>query len=122
MDQWKEGGAHGDFVVWLGSKLQKKVSVTPSRDSSVIDISVEWTDGKTAAVLANAFAQAYIDTTIELRVDPAKQYAAWFDERSQALRADLQAKQKKLTDFQTETGVISGDGRLDIENARLAEL
>jgi chain length determinant protein EpsF len=103
--------------------LQKSVVVTPSRDSSVIDISMTWSDPKTAAVLANAFAQAYIDTNIELKVDPAKQYATWFDERSRALRADLEAKQKRLSDFQTETGIVaSTDGRLDIENARLAEL
>jgi succinoglycan biosynthesis transport protein ExoP len=121
---WKDAtGAKGDIVVWIGQMLQKSVVVTPSRDSSVIDISMTWSDPKTAAVLANAFAQAYIDTNIELKVDPAKQYATWFDERSRALRADLEAKQKRLSDFQTETGIVaSTDGRLDIENARLAEL
>src|ERR1700730_2285848 len=66
--QWRSAtDGKVDVVVWLGRKLQKKLSVTPSRDSSVIDISVEWTDPKTAAVLANAFAQAYVDVTIELK-------------------------------------------------------
>jgi succinoglycan biosynthesis transport protein ExoP len=121
---WKDStGGKGDIVVWIGQMLKKTVAVTPSRDSSVVDISVTWSDPKTAAVLANAFAQAYIDTNIELKVDPAKQYATWFDERSRSLRADLEAKQKRLSDFQTETGIVaSTDGRLDIENARLAEL
>jgi chain length determinant protein EpsF len=72
--------------------------------------------------MANAFAQAYIDTTIELKVDPAKEYAAYFDERSRALRADLEAKQQRLSDYQNSTGIVATDGRLDIENARLAEL
>jgi chain length determinant protein EpsF len=121
---WKDStGGRGDIIVWIGQMLQKAVTVTPSRDSSVVDISVTWSDPKTAAVLANAFAQAYIDTNIELKVDPAKQYATWFDERSRALRADLEAKQKRLSDYQAETGIVaSTDGRLDIENARLAEL
>jgi chain length determinant protein EpsF len=121
---WKDGtGGKGDIVVWIGQMLKKVVVVTPSRDSSVVDISITWSDPKTAAILANAFAQAYIDTNIELKVDPAKQYASWFDERSRALRADLEAKQKRLSDYQTETGIVaSSDGRIDIENARLAEL
>ena len=121
---WKDStGGKGDIVVWIGQMLKKVVVVTPSRDSSVVDISITWSDPKTAAVLANAFAQAYIDTNIELKVDPAKQYASWFDERSRALRADLEAKQKRLSDYQTETGIVaSSDGRIDIENARLAEL
>lgn len=116
-------GGRGNILVWLGIKLQKTLSVTPSRDSSVIDVSVTWTDPVNAAVLANAFARAYIDTTIELRVDPAKQYAAWFAERSSALRADLEAKQKRLADYEAATGIVATtEGRLDIENARLAEL
>jgi chain length determinant protein EpsF len=123
VSQWRDAtDGQGDISLWWANRLQKRLSVTPSRDSSVIDISVEWTDKHSAAVFANAVAQAYIDTTIELRVDPAKQYAAYFDERSQALRADLEAKQKKLADFQTANGIVATDGRLDIENARLAEL
>ncbi len=124
LEAWKENaGGKGDIIVWIGQMLQKAVVVTPSRDSSVIDISMTWSEPKTAAILANAFAQAYIDTNIELKVDPAKQYATWFDERSRALRADLEAKQKRLSDYQAETGLVAaGDGRLDIESARLGEL
>jgi chain length determinant protein EpsF len=123
VDQWREAtNGKGDLVVWIAAKLQKKLAVTPSRDSSVIDISIEGPDPKFAAVLANAFAQAYMDTVIELRVDPAKQYAAWFEEQAKVLRLDLQAKQKALSDWQTQTGIVASDGRLDIENARLAEL
>ncbi|HMA00064.1 MAG TPA: chain length determinant protein EpsF [Steroidobacteraceae bacterium] len=124
LSAWKDAtGGKGDIVVWIGQMLQKSVVVTPSRDSSVIDISMTWSDPKTAAVLANAFAQAYIDTNIELKVDPAKQYATWFDERSRALRADLEAKQKRLSDYEAETGIVaSNDGRLDVENQRLNEL
>jgi chain length determinant protein EpsF len=123
IQKWREAtDGTTDLVVWLGRKLQKTLAVTPSRDSSVIEISVEWTDPKTAAVLANAFAQAYVDVTIQLKVDTAKHYAAYFNEQSQQLRADLQAAQKRLSDFQSATGIVATDGRLDIENARLAEL
>ena len=96
--------------------------MTPSRDSNVIDIAATSVDPRFAAVLANAIAQAYIDTLIELKVDAAKNYATWFAERSRALRADVEAKQKRLADYERETGRVPTDGRLDIENARLAEL
>ncbi|MDP9066016.1 MAG: chain length determinant protein EpsF [Pseudomonadota bacterium] len=123
IERWREAtGGKTDLVVWLGRMLQKTLSVTPSRDSSVIEIAVEWTDPKTAAVLANAFAQAYVDVTIQLKVDTAKHYAAYFTDQSQQLRGDLQAAQRRLSDFQSATGIVATDGRLDIENARLAEL
>jgi chain length determinant protein EpsF len=123
IQKWREStDGNTDLVVWLGRKLQKTLAVTPSRDSSVIEIAVEWTDPKTAAVLANAFAQAYVDVTIQLKVDTAKHYAAYFNEQSQQLRSELQAAQKRLSDFQSSTGIVATNGQLDIENTRLAEL
>lgn len=123
LESWREQtDGKGDFTAWMAMKLAKKLTVTPSRDSNVIEIAVEGPDPKFAAVLANAFAQAYMDTTIELRVDPAKQYALYFSEQSKLLLADLQAKQKRLSDWQSQTGIVGTDGRLDIENARLNEL
>ena len=121
--EWRESTeGRGDLASWLAEGLQKKLVVVPSRDSNVVNISDTWPDARTAAGLANAFAQAYIDTNVELQVDPARQYASWFDERSRALRTDLEVKQKRLSDYQRQTGIVATDERLDIENARLAEL
>ncbi len=107
--------------------LDKKLLVapvheSPTHSSNVIDISVKWSDPTIAAALANAFAQVAIETNIELKVESAKQYARWFDEHSRALRANLEAKQKQLSDFQKANGIIETDEKLDVENARLAEL
>ena len=126
----KKTGGEGDIVTWLAGYLVsgKKVIAGPpatasvTRQTNVIEISVKWSDPKTAAILANSFAQAAIDTNIELKVEPAKQYAAWFDQRSAALRADLERKQKKLSDFQNQSGIVATDEKLDVENARLTEL
>jgi len=120
----KDTGGRGSLVAWGANiLLSKKLAVVPGRESNVIDISVKWPDAKFAAVLANSFAKAAIDTNIELKVEPAKQYATWFAERSKVLRADLEAKQKRLSDFQNSVGVIiPSDDRLDVENQRLNQL
>jgi chain length determinant protein EpsF len=118
----KTTGGQGDFMGWLATSLQRTIAVPPPRESNVITIQATWSDGKNAARIANAFAQAYIDTTVELRVQPAKQYAAWFDERSRELRADLEAKQKRLSDYQQKEGIIGADGHLDTEMSRLEQL
>jgi chain length determinant protein EpsF len=118
----------GDFNAWLGDYLvSKRLTVAPVHDSpthasNVIEISVSWPNAELAAALANAFAQASIETNIELKVEPAKQYANWFNQRSRALREDLVAKQKRLSDFQSSTGLVATDEKLDVENARLTEL
>ena len=46
--------------------------------------------------VANAFAKAYMDTTLNLRTEPTKQASAWFDEQLKGLRTDLENAQAKL--------------------------
>ncbi len=121
--KWQQHtGGRGDISAWIGDRLEKKLTVRPAGDSNVINIAVKWSDARGAAALANAFAQAYIDTSVELKVEPARHYAAWFDEHARALRVDLEAKQKLLSDYQNEKEIIAPDEHLDIESARLAEL
>jgi chain length determinant protein EpsF len=116
----------GDITVWIADYLlQYKVVVgttSKTKNGNLINIVVKWSDAKVAAAIANAFAQAAIDVNIELKIEPAKQFAKWFDQRSLALRAALQAKQKRLSDFENTTGISTTDEKLDVENARLAEL
>jgi chain length determinant protein EpsF len=119
-----------DIDLWLAHYLltgKRVVAAPPStasatRQTNVLEIDVTWPDAKLAADIANSFANTAIETDIELKVEPAKQFAAYFDQRSAALRADLERKQKKLSDFQTLKGIVATDDKLDVENARLTEL
>jgi chain length determinant protein EpsF len=119
---WVSDGSHGELTQWLSDYLLKQLVIAPPKDSNVIQISMKWRDAKTAAALANAFAQAYIQTNIELKVDSAKQYSSMFDQQSRALRADLEDKQKRLAAYQNSSGIVATDDKLDVENARLTEL
>jgi chain length determinant protein EpsF len=111
-----------DFVTWFTKRLHRALKVAPTGEGSVIAISVKWPGAKAAATLANALAYSYINTSIELRVMPAKQYASWFDEQAVTLRADLETKQKRLNDFLDSNDIVPTNERIDTESARLAEL
>jgi len=121
--QWeKERTADGDIETWLVESFQKELDVKPSRESSVINVSYRAADPKFAAGLVNAFVQAYIETALDLRVDPAKQYSTFFDLRVKEAREALEAAQSKLSAFQRDKGVVMTDERMDVENQRLNEL
>ena len=121
--QWlEEAKGEGTIETWLGSVFQRQMDVVPSRESSVISVSYRAADPRFAAGLANAFVQAYIDTSLELRVDPARQYSAFFDTRAKEAREALERAQTKISTFQKDNGIIATDERLDVENARLNEL
>jgi chain length determinant protein EpsF len=109
----------GQLIDWLSALLQKNLDVKPSRESSVININYTATDPAFAATVANAFAQAYIDVILDLRLAPARQYAAFFVEQTKAAREQVEKAQKALSDFQQKNGIVSADDRLDYETAKL---
>jgi chain length determinant protein EpsF len=129
-DWQKKTGGQGDIDQWIGNLLLERkwvqaaapANASTTRQTNVIEISVKWPDPKISADLANGFAEAAIDTNIDLKVEQAKQYSTWFTERSTALRAELLKRQKALSDFQQASGIVATDDKLDVENARLAEL
>ena len=121
--QWQdETKGEGSIESWLGTVFQRNMDVVPSRESSVISVSYRAPDPRFAAALANAFAQAYVDTSLELRVDPARLYSAFFETRSKDARETLEKAQARLSAFQNEKGIIATDERFDVENSRLSEL
>lgn len=111
------------FDLWISGLLSKNLDVRAARDANLIDITVTWTDAAHAASIANGFAQGYLDTSLELKVEPAKQYAGWFEERNRMLRENLEKAQRRLSEFQRAKGIVATtDEHLDIETTRLTEL
>ncbi len=101
--------------------LLKKLKVETSQ-SNVIEVSFSSPDRHYSMQVANAFAKAYIETMLELRVQPAREAAAWFDEQLKGLRANLEDAQVKLTDNHQRQKIVSADERQDVENSRLGAL
>lgn len=111
----------GDYVGWASKALQAKLDVKPSRDSNVINIGFSGTDPEFVAKVANAFAKAYVDVNLELKIEPARQYAIWFEEQTKMARDKLEAVQKNLGDYQQKFGILATDDRVDFETSKLNE-
>lgn len=117
----KMGG--GDFAHWMADDLMKKLEVLPSRESSILSIGFSATDPEFAAKAANAFAQAYIRVSNELKRQPAQQTADWFEEQLKQLRERVEKAREKLSDFQQDYGIIATPSeKIDLEDAKLTEL
>lgn len=99
----------------------KKLKVETSQ-SNVIRVSYASPDAAAAARIANAFAGAYVDTLLQLHVEPAREATAWFEEQLKRLRASLEEAQARLTENYQQREIVAADERLDVENSRLQAL
>lgn len=112
----------GDIRDWLADLLLKKLDIKPARASSVMQVDFTSIDPQLAANIANAFADAYIQTNSELQAQPAKLSADWFDSQMASLRERLEHAQSVLSTYQQQHGIVAIGDRLDLESSRLAEL
>ncbi len=119
---YKESKSGLDLRNWLAGGLLKNLNIETSRDSSVIQINYVSTDAEFAAMVANAFANAYQEISIRLTVEPSQNAATYFTSQLNIFRERLDAAQKKLSAYQHDKGIIDTDFRLDVETRRLHEL
>jgi chain length determinant protein EpsF len=121
-EEWeKDTGGVGTLEEWLAADLLEKLKVD-SGASNIILIKFSSNDPKKAAAVANGFAKAYLQTALEMRTEPSREAATWFEGQLKALRADMVQAQTRLANFQKKNGVIGGDERGEIDYTRLAEI
>ena len=106
---------------YFASLLQRGLTVEPNRGSNIITVNYSAQDPVFAQSAVNAFVQAYMDVSVELRVAPARESAGFLEEQSKVLRGKLEQSQAALSKFQQEKGIVSDD-RFDQETARYQAL
>jgi succinoglycan biosynthesis transport protein ExoP len=115
-------GGKGELRDWLAGGLLGKLSVQPAHESSVLQISYVGSDPQMVASVANAFAAAYQQTSVELKVQPSQRTAVYFDGQVKLLRDKLETAQQRLSKYQQDHGMTSTDKSMDVESIRLNEL
>lgn len=112
----------GSIRLWIADNLLDDLTISPSREASIAAIRFTSTSPEFSALVSNTFAEEYINTNIELKVEPAKKTAEWFDGQVKKLKTDVEKAQQKLTQYEKEKGILFSDSRYDVETTRLNQL
>jgi len=119
---YKATQGKGDIRAWFADQLLKELEVKPSKESSVLEISFKGADPEFSAEVVNGFANAYIQTNLQLKVEPSQKAASFLGEQTKALRENLEIAQAKISKYQQQKGLTNIIGSLDVESARLNDL
>ena len=120
-------GNHGDgtnksFLDWAVGILLDNVWAADGKRNTFLAVTYQSGDPVFSAKAANAFADAFQQITRDFEVKPALESVQSSDSIVEELREKLEAAQRRLSEYQRETGIVATDERLDIEMARLSEL
>lgn len=96
---------------WLADNfLGDGLKVEPARDSRFLYIKFYSTDPGFSAAVANAFAKAYTDYNLDLKVTPFKDAGKWFSEKLKDAKGYSDRASEQLREFQQEKGIIAQQG------------
>ncbi len=76
----------------------------------VIEIEARSTDPARAQLIANTYADVYIASQVNQRIDTAQRANSWLARRLAELREDVQAKESAAETFRAQSGLISAQG------------
>ena len=91
--RWQaEADGQGALREFIAQALLKRLDVRPVKESSVLNIAYAGSTPQQAVEVADAFADAYIARTVEMRTQPARQSRAFFGEQVEIGRASCRER------------------------------
>lgn len=104
-----EGGASAGAANVAGD-LMGAISVRRRGLTYVIEITASSTDPARAQLIANTYADVYVASQVNARVDTAQRANSWLSRRLAELREDVQIKESAAETFRVQSGLMSAQG------------
>lgn len=102
--------------------LQHGLSVLPIRGSSLVNVSFSHPDPDFAATVANAFAQAFIEMSLDLRFAASQEAAMWLQEKLKEARHKLEESEARLNQYRKANNIVATEDKETITPQRLEQL
>lgn len=116
-----DASEHPDQVAIL-DRFVRSITVTPVRNSRLVDVAIQSTDPQFAAQAANALARNYIEQSLEFRFLATKEASDFLSARTAEQRKALEQSEHALQQYREATGAMAIEDRQNIVIQRLTEL
>jgi len=98
------------------------LTVTPIRNSRLIDVRYQSADPKIAAAVPNALSRQYIEQNLEFRFLSSKEASDWLNEQLAIERKKLEASEQALQRYREKGDAVALEDSQNIVVQRLADL
>ncbi|HMF99158.1 MAG TPA: polysaccharide biosynthesis tyrosine autokinase, partial [Vicinamibacterales bacterium] len=98
------------------------LTVSPIRNSRLVDVKFESPDAALSAHVANALAKAYIEQNLEFKFTSSKEASDWLSERLGEQRKQVEASEQALQQYREQTDSVALEDKQNIVVQKLADL
>ena len=102
--------------------LLRGITVSPVRNSRLVDVKFSSIDPQFAAFVANALAKAYIEQTLEYKFLSSKEASDWLGQQLGEQRKQVEASEQALQRYREQTDAVSLEDKQNIVVQKLSDL
>ncbi|MEN3027596.1 MAG: polysaccharide biosynthesis tyrosine autokinase [Chlorobiota bacterium] len=111
-----------DSVAAVASRIRSVVSLIPTRDADIVDIRVRTNEPTEAALIANTFAEVYVQVNERNNRANARRVREFLQQQYEWTRDTLAKAEQMLQDYMSRTGAMELDARANALVTQLSEL
>ncbi|PLY03993.1 MAG: hypothetical protein C0622_03375, partial [Desulfuromonas sp.] len=111
-----------DRVIQMADRISADISVRPFKDSRIVTISYLSAKPEFAARIVNATAKAYIEETLEMKLEATRLSLDWMTKKAEEEREKLEAAEKKLQQYMVDNDIVTLEDRLAITPQQLSQI
>jgi capsular exopolysaccharide synthesis family protein len=100
----------------------KRVTISPVRNSRIVDVKFESADPQVSTDVVNGLAQGYIDQNLEFKFLSTKEASDWLGQRLAEQRKQVEAAEARLQQYREQNDAISLKDHENIVVQKLSDL
>jgi polysaccharide biosynthesis transport protein len=125
------GGSSVDGGTVLGEKspaeriaeeISEGISVTPVKNSRIVAISYLSPNPELAALIPNSVAKAFIEVTLEMKMESTRQTMEWMTRKADEERKKLETAEISMQQNMRDNDIVTLEDRLTVVPQRLSEI
>jgi capsular exopolysaccharide synthesis family protein len=121
-------GRHGDNASEndaeteaLSKMIMNNITVSPVKDSRIINISYASSSPEFSALVANSIVKAYMDEILEMKMSASKYQLRWMGEKGDEEKVKLQKAENALQNYMKANDIVTLENRIAVIPQKLSE-
>lgn len=110
-----------DDVDLIASMISNSLEIKPAPKSDIINVSFSHTDPGIAQLIANEIVTAYMDTTLEIKMDSNNRKLEWMTTKAEEEQKRLAKSEAELQNFMRRNDLVTIDDGLAIYPEKITE-
>ena len=105
----------------LANMISGKITVSPIKDSKIINISYMSENPEFAALVANSVAKAYIGEILDMKMSYTRYALDWMKKKAEEEKAKLEKSEKALQEYMRVNDIVTLQDKVAITPEKLSE-